>query len=100
MQENIDLPYSICPGRHLAKETAFLTMAAVLHVFNVLPAVNENGQELDPTPQMTTGVQSYVVHRFVGCSTEVPDNRYPDPLNYTLKPRSEAAERLIRAVVL
>ena len=60
---------SICPGRHLAKDTAFLTMAVILHVFDVLPAVDEYGKELDPTPQMTTGVQSYVLnHSFLQTS--------------------------------
>ncbi|KAI0092432.1 CyP450 monooxygenase [Irpex rosettiformis] len=70
----------ICPGRHLAKDNAFLTMASALHVFDILPAVDENGKQLDPTVQMTTGLLS--------C---------PDRFNYTLRPRSEAAERLIRA---
>ncbi|KAI0698607.1 CyP450 monooxygenase [Cytidiella melzeri] len=72
----------ICPGRHFAQEHAFLTIASVLHVFDVLPSLDENGKELDPTPQMTTGFVSY-----------------PDPLQYMLRPRSEAAEKLIRATV-
>ncbi|KAI0698605.1 CyP450 monooxygenase [Cytidiella melzeri] len=73
----------VCPGRHFAKDNAFLTIASVLHVFDVLPSLDENGKERDPTPQMTTGLLSY-----------------PDPLHYMLKPRSEAAERLIRATAL
>ncbi|KAI0698606.1 CyP450 monooxygenase [Cytidiella melzeri] len=73
----------VCPGRHFAKDNAFLTIASVLHVFDVLPSLDENGKELDPTPQMTTGVVSY-----------------PDPLHYMLKPRSEAAKRLIGATAL
>ncbi|KAI0092433.1 CyP450 monooxygenase [Irpex rosettiformis] len=70
----------ICPGRHLAKDNAFLTMASVLHVFDIIPAVDEHGKQLDPTVQMTTGLLSY-----------------PDRLNYTVRARSEAAERLIHA---
>ncbi|KAI0770762.1 putative CyP450 monooxygenase [Irpex lacteus] len=69
----------ICPGRHLAKDNAFFMIASVLHVFDVVPALDEHGKQLDPSVQMTTGLLSY-----------------PDRLNYTLRPRSEAAERLIR----
>ena len=51
----------ICPGRHLAKDMAFLLMASVLHVFDILPLLDENGDELDPTPHMTcVGVLSLV----------------------------------------
>ncbi|KAI0092442.1 CyP450 monooxygenase [Irpex rosettiformis] len=67
--------------RHFAKDNAFLTMATALHVFDILPSLNEHGNELDPTPQMTTNGGL--------C--------YPDRLHYMLKPRSEAAEMLIRA---
>ena len=34
---------SICPGRHFAKETLFLTFASVLSVYDIQPAVDENG---------------------------------------------------------
>ena len=44
---------SICPGRHFAKDNAFLTIATVLHVFDILPAIDQNGNEMDPTPKMT-----------------------------------------------
>jgi hypothetical protein len=52
--------FSVCPGRHLASDNAFLTVASVLHVFDVLPSLNENGVEHDPTPEMTTGLLSSV----------------------------------------
>ena len=52
---------SICPGRHLARDTSFLTIASALHVFDILPALDENGKELDPTVEMTTGLLSYVI---------------------------------------
>ena len=36
-------------------------MASVLHVFDVLPLLDENGDELDPTPHMTSaGIVSSV----------------------------------------
>jgi cytochrome P450 len=49
---------SICPGRHFAKDNAFLTIASVLHVFDILPSLNEYGVPHDPTPKMTTGLLS------------------------------------------
>ncbi|KAI0796313.1 CyP450 monooxygenase [Irpex lacteus] len=70
----------VCPGRHLAKDNAFMTIASVLHVFDVVPALDETGKQTDPTVGMTTGLISY-----------------PDKLNYTLRPHSQAAERLIRS---
>ncbi|KAI0340920.1 cytochrome P450 [Trametopsis cervina] len=70
----------ICPGRHLALDTAFLMIASVLHTFNVLPSVDEHGNAMDPTPQPTTGFLSY-----------------PDRLNVMLKPRSDAAVSLVQA---
>ena len=56
------LPYtSNCPGRHLARDNAFLTIASALHVFDILPALDENGKELDLAIEMTTGFLSYVI---------------------------------------
>lgn len=54
---------SVCPGRYLAKDNAFMTFASVLHVFDVVPALDSNGKQLDPTIQMTTGILSYVHRR-------------------------------------
>ncbi|KAI0085085.1 cytochrome P450 [Irpex rosettiformis] len=73
----------ICPGRHFAKDTAFLVIASILHAFDVKPSVDENGFELDPTPQLQGSIISF-----------------PSPLNYRLKSRSEAAEKLVRATEL
>ena len=51
----------MCPGRHLAKDNAFFMIASVLHVFDVVPGLNENGKELDPAVEMTSGLLSYVL---------------------------------------
>ncbi|KAI0085089.1 cytochrome P450 [Irpex rosettiformis] len=74
---------SICPGRHFAKDTAFLVIASILHTFDVKPSIDENGHELDPTPQLHGSMVSF-----------------PSPLNYRLKSRSEAAEKLVHATEL
>ena len=64
---------SNCPGRHLAKDNAFLTIASALHVFDVLPAWDETGKELDITVQMTTGLISYVASILYVCLTVADD---------------------------
>lgn len=50
----------VCPGRHLAKDNAFMIIASVLHVFDIVPAKDENGKQLDTAVQMTSGLLSYV----------------------------------------
>ena len=35
---------SICPGRHLAQDALFLTFASILAVFNISPALGEDGK--------------------------------------------------------
>ena len=44
-------------------------MASALHVFDILPAMDENGKELDLTVQATTGLLSYVSHAWQGILT-------------------------------
>ncbi|KAI0770765.1 cytochrome P450 [Irpex lacteus] len=70
----------ICPGKHLAKDTAFLTIASILHTFDIVPAIDEDGKDLDPTPQMVGSLVSF-----------------PEPLNYRLKPRSDVFTSLVTA---
>ncbi|KAI0085092.1 cytochrome P450 [Irpex rosettiformis] len=69
--------------RHFAKDTAFLVIASILHAFDVKPSIDENGNELDPTPQLHGSLVSF-----------------PSPLNYRLISRSEAAEKLVRTTEL
>ncbi|PLN82775.1 cytochrome P450 [Aspergillus taichungensis] len=65
----------ICPGRLLADNTVFLSIAQSLAVFNIA-TTEEIGK-----PDFTTGVVSH-----------------PAPYKYEITPRSEAHEALIRAV--
>ncbi|KAI0341735.1 cytochrome P450 [Trametopsis cervina] len=69
-----------CPGRHFALDTVFLTVASVLHAFNIEPCLDDNGEAMNTMPQATTGLISY-----------------PDRLNCMLKPRSDRAASLVRA---
>lgn len=37
---------SICPGRHLADTSLFLTCASILHAFNITPPLDDNGSPI------------------------------------------------------
>ena len=51
---------SVCSGIYFAKDNAYLTIASVLHVFDIVPSKNEHGVEHDPTPKMVNGLLSSV----------------------------------------
>ncbi|KAJ3556975.1 hypothetical protein NM688_g1729 [Phlebia brevispora] len=70
----------ICPGRHFVKETLLLTFASILSVFDIQPAIGKDGKP-------------------VALDAESPGSgilSHPENLHCVLKPRSAAAERLIR----
>ncbi|KAI0770763.1 CyP450 monooxygenase [Irpex lacteus] len=73
----------ICPGRYFAMDTAFLTMASILHAYNVLPSLDEKGNELNPMP------------KWLGAHVS-----RPEPLHYMLVSQSEASEKLVRATAI
>lgn len=70
----------ICPGRFLADNTVYLSIARSLAVFNVTKAV-ENGKEVDFKAEFQAGVISH-----------------PLPWKFDIKPRSPAHEALILSV--
>ncbi|KAF8877650.1 cytochrome P450 [Gymnopilus junonius] len=70
----------MCPGRDVALSVIWLTMASVLATFNITKAIDENGKELEPDVQYWSGL---IVH--------------PLPFKCTIKPRSKAAEELVKS---
>ncbi|KAI0654052.1 cytochrome P450 [Cubamyces menziesii] len=68
-----------CPGKHYAEASLFINIASVLHTFNIMPAVDERGLPVPVEHKVTTGIVSTV-----------------EPFEYSIRPRSEAAEALIR----
>ncbi|KAM5536626.1 hypothetical protein V8D89_009721 [Ganoderma adspersum] len=70
----------ICPGRYFAENGLFINVASALHVFDITPPVDENGEAIKITPQTTDGLLCY-----------------PADCRCTIKPRSSQAEGLIRA---
>ncbi|KAF7789960.1 hypothetical protein EIP86_000908 [Pleurotus ostreatoroseus] len=70
----------ICPGRHLASNSAWLALASILAVFELELPIDEFGREIKPSGEYTPGL---IV--------------YPLPFKCKFKPRSVKAEALIRA---
>ncbi|KAI3326205.1 cytochrome P450 oxidoreductase OrdA-like protein [Xylariaceae sp. AK1471] len=71
----------ICPGRHLADSTVWLTIARTLAVFDIRKGLDESGCEIRPSTVFTPSIISH-----------------PEPFRVTIKPRSSQHEVLIRQV--
>ncbi|KAI0334223.1 CyP450 monooxygenase [Cubamyces sp. BRFM 1775] len=69
----------VCPGRHFAEDTLFIYIASILHVYDILPARDAHGEPIFVEAQATPGFLSYI-----------------KPFRYLVRPRSKAAEALIR----
>ncbi len=50
----------VCPGRYLAKDTLYLTLASILCVYEILPAIDKMGKPVQLSAQQTTGFLSWV----------------------------------------
>ncbi|KAF5327069.1 hypothetical protein D9619_004660 [Psilocybe cf. subviscida] len=73
----------ICPGRFLSDSSLFSMVSSTLHAFDITPALDKNGIPIPLSTQMTSGLVSY-----------------PEPFTIDIKPRSPAAEALIRDGIL
>ncbi|KAJ4358754.1 uncharacterized protein N0V89_003338 [Didymosphaeria variabile] len=69
----------VCPGRYVAENALFLTIAQSLAVFKIENPVDENGKVVKPEMKFEPGVVSH-----------------PVPYRVSIKPRSEKHELLIR----
>jgi cytochrome P450 len=67
-----------CPGRHVADNALFITIAQTLATFNIGKAV-ENGKIVEPKVKFESGVVSH-----------------PEPFKASILPRSEKHAALIR----
>lgn len=50
----------ICPGRHLALEVLWLTIANILAAFTIEKQVDEQGNVIEPKEEFTSGFFRYV----------------------------------------
>ena len=46
----------ICPGRHLADASLFLTIATILSLFEITNAIDKTGLPIVPVPNYKAGV--------------------------------------------
>ena len=51
----------ICPGRYFALSSLFVTVASVLHVFDIAPPMDDQGRPVLATHGMTEGFSSRVL---------------------------------------
>ncbi|KAH9889950.1 cytochrome P450 [Cubamyces lactineus] len=72
----------ICPGRHFADSTLFITIACTLHVFDIRPPLDKDGRPIRIELEQSHGFLSY-----------------PEDCRCTVIPRSAEAEALIRISV-
>ncbi|KAJ7204583.1 cytochrome P450 [Mycena rebaudengoi] len=72
----------VCPGRHMAQSTLWITVASLLTVFNITKAIGEDGKILEP---------SYEYHSALVLM--------PFSFKCSIKPRSNAAADLIRSTL-
>ena len=59
-------PGRICPGKHLALRTVYLVIACVLSLFDIGPALDDDGNHRVPKPEFDGVTVRYV---FLGPST-------------------------------
>ncbi|KAJ3553128.1 hypothetical protein NM688_g3784 [Phlebia brevispora] len=69
----------ICPGRHLARASVWMTVACTLATFDIEKTVDKSGRIVEPRIDYTPGLISY-----------------PVPFKCAFKVRSEKAEKLIQ----
>ncbi|KAJ7142219.1 cytochrome P450 [Mycena epipterygia] len=72
----------ICPGRHMAMESVWITIVSILSVFDITKAVGEDGQIIEPSYQYSPDLISA-----------------PLPFKCSITPRSADAVALIEATV-
>ncbi|KAI9063767.1 O-methylsterigmatocystin oxidoreductase [Trametes sanguinea] len=71
----------ICPGRHLANSSLFITVASVLHAFTIEAPIGEDGKPVKINPAIN---RDYFL-------------AYPQPFKCRIVPRFERATELIKA---
>ena len=53
--------YRVCAGRYFADEALYLTIASILHVFNISAPLDEQGQPVKTELRQTSGLLTYVI---------------------------------------
>ena len=56
---NIETPNRICPGRHLADQSVWITITSILASFTISPALSGSGEPIIPSEEFEFGVTRY-----------------------------------------
>ncbi|KAJ7434468.1 cytochrome P450 [Mycena latifolia] len=72
----------VCPGRHLATSSVWITVVSILATFDINKAVDDMGDAIEPTGEYTSAIISA-----------------PLPFKCLITPRSEAAVTLIKGML-
>ncbi|KAJ7279712.1 cytochrome P450 [Mycena rebaudengoi] len=72
----------LCPGRHMALSSIWITVASILATFDIFKAVDEEGRVIEPSYEYLSGIIST-----------------PLPFKCSFTPRSQEAVALIEAAV-
>jgi hypothetical protein len=55
----MDSPPSICPGRHLSDSSLYSIASCLLAVYDIKPAVDDQGNTIKLKPEFTNGLLTY-----------------------------------------
>ncbi|KAJ7824100.1 cytochrome P450 [Mycena olivaceomarginata] len=73
----------LCPGRHMALSSIWITVASIIATFNIAKAVDEQGKVIEPSYEYLSGLI----------------RSHPTSVQMLLTPRSQEAVALIKAAV-
>ncbi|KAI0264155.1 cytochrome P450 [Gloeopeniophorella convolvens] len=92
----------ICPGRHFADATLFITVASILSAFKISKKKDADGNEIPFEPTFTNGVIRYSSPMSVqsGRQAYLTHDSRPSPFPFSVVPRDKKAADLIAADVL
>lgn len=91
----------ICPGRHLADASIWIVVVSILATFDILPAKDENGDDIPPEVKFCTKLSWYMystMNRLI-CSL-LSTYSHPEPFKCIIRPRSDSAVQLIQQLQL
>ena len=90
--------HSICPGKDIASNNAFVILASMLATINIVPALDEHGQPIPVNAERPLRTLSYVPLLPINCSLSNCNASCsaPDPFQCKFTPRSEAAMSLVQ----
>jgi hypothetical protein len=51
----------VCPGQYLGTASVWISIATMLATLKISKAIDNQGNEVTPTPEMTTGLERYAL---------------------------------------